>query len=230
MENSIKPFVDMDNDKLKDQLFTKIKESIFSGEFDSQEVFTEVSIAKRYNVSRTPAHDALQMLEVARLIEPVGKRGFKLSLIQETDISHIFTAARAFEGMTAEIVAKNHDDELIERLKVIISDMVRPAIDVYSEALVEKNRNIDFEFHTQIAKASRNPYLYRAVLMIQEKILVGNIYNPIIRYYLVEPQPFSSCTHERILEAIALGDGALARHLMMRHFTLIEELLKKYMK
>lgn len=219
----------VDTDKLRDQLFHKIKESIFSGEFDTEEVFTEVSIAKRYQVSRTPAHDALHMLESERLIEPVGKRGFKLSLMQEADLSHIFDAAKAFEGMTAELVAKNHDDELIAGLKEIVSGMLRPQIDVYSEELVSKNRNIDFEFHTQIAKASKNPYLYRSVRMIQEKILVRNIYNPIIQYYLVEPEPFSACTHERILEAITLGDAALARHLMVRHFTLIEELLKKYM-
>lgn len=215
--------------KLSDQLVHSIKESIFSGEFDTTEIITEVSIAKRYNVSRTPAHDALQALESARLIESVGKRGFRLAMMQETDISHIFDAAMAFEGMTAALVAKKHDDELITRLRGIISGMVKPKTDVYSEELVEKNRIIDFDFHTKIAEASKNPYLCRSVRMIQEKILVNNIYNPIIQYYLMDPDPFVSCTHERILEAIALGDATLSRYLMERHFILLKELLEKYM-
>lgn len=227
---SNKVVVTAENEKLSTQLFNTIKASIFSGEFDTTEVFTEVSIAKRYNVSRTPAHDALQLLESEQFIEPVGKRGFRLSFLKEEDFVQLFDAAKAFEGATAEIVAKNHSKELIAELKEIISGMVKPNTDTFSQDLVERNRTIDFRFHTKIAEASNNPYLYQSVHMTQEKILVHKLYNPIIQEYLRNPYPFSACTHERILEAISLGDSTLARHLMEQHFMLLKELLKEYLE
>jgi len=88
---------------LRDQIFEQLRESIHAGELDVSERLTEVEVAKRYNVSRTPAREALALLHKADLLK-LDDQGYGLPVFSEKDINDMFEVRRMIEPPAIRLI------------------------------------------------------------------------------------------------------------------------------
>ncbi len=86
---------------------THLREMILSGELQPGERITEVDLAERLGVSRTPIRSALPVLEASGFIEPVGKRGYAVKKFDMDEALKALELRSMLEGLAAKYLAQS---------------------------------------------------------------------------------------------------------------------------
>src|SRR5438093_79098 len=84
-----------------------LRELVFSGEFAPGERLSEVELAERLGVSRTPLRMALMTLAHEGLLEPLSRRGFVVRAFSRADVTDAIELRGVLEG-TAARFAREH--------------------------------------------------------------------------------------------------------------------------
>lgn len=87
-------------------LLSQLREMILSGELQAGERITEVGLAERLGVSRTPIRSALPILEANGFIEPVGKRGYSVKKFDSGEAFKTLELRALLEGFAAKCLAQ----------------------------------------------------------------------------------------------------------------------------
>jgi len=185
----------------------------------------ERDLAQLLNVGRTTVREALKLLTLGGLLE--AKRGDGtyvrreftnflsqqiewpvLLSVQEVDM--IVEVREGLEARAARLAAERATPEEIEE------------IGIYKELLeiegrdIERETELDLEFHHAIANASHNPLLCRLMLSLQN----------ILRQYIALSNQLTDriestvAEHEPIYEAIAARDPDAAEQAMIDHLAI----------
>ncbi len=85
---------------------SRLREMILSGELQAGERITEVSLAERLGVSRTPIRSALPILEESGFIEPAGKRGYSVKKFDNEEFLKSLELRAMLEGFAAKCLAQ----------------------------------------------------------------------------------------------------------------------------
>ena len=126
----------------------------------------------------------------------------------------LFEARKIIELNAVEAAADNITEDGIEQL--------RTALVIEREASSEELPSLQRDLHVQIAKLSGNPVLSLFVTVLND--LLEDRTAPMVHISQAVAEPVHRA-HESIVEAIISGDGALARHRMMRHLDAIHDWL-----
>jgi DNA-binding GntR family transcriptional regulator len=110
------------------QAYSYIKDQIFKIGFKPGEYITDVQIAGRLNISRTPVREAFHRLEQEGLLEYEARRGWRVYVLSLDDIREIFDLKIAVEGMVVAKAARCQDPHLRDQLKQALEDMHQAAI------------------------------------------------------------------------------------------------------
>lgn len=180
----------------------------------------EREFAVQLGVSRMTLRAALSDLEAAGLLKRVrrGSGGGALVItagpLGVTDAGHralrkeleeIFEFRIACESMTAELAARRRTDAHLAQLEDAIESLG-------SEPSSGRFRAADNAFHLIVADAADNPWLRRAVEDVRAAIFAP------VEALSFELVVASAVEHHRgILDAIAEGDGDLARERIIDH-------------
>jgi len=90
---------------------------ILSGELKPGERITEVGLAERLGISRTPIRSALPKLAADGYIEPVGKRGFSVKKFDGEEALKALEVRAVLEGVAARYLAQaGASDEVLAKL------------------------------------------------------------------------------------------------------------------
>lgn len=92
-------------------LLSQLREMILSGELQAGERITEVSLAERLGVSRTPIRSALPILEADGYIEPAGKRGYAVKTFDGEEAFKSLELRALLEGFAAKCLAQSGASE-----------------------------------------------------------------------------------------------------------------------
>jgi GntR family transcriptional regulator of vanillate catabolism len=96
----------------------RLREMILSGELQPGERITEISLAERLGISRTPVRSALPVLEATGYIEPVGKRGYAVKTFDVEESLKALELRATLEGVAASHLAKaGASEELMAELE-----------------------------------------------------------------------------------------------------------------
>ncbi|MBU8849718.1 MAG: FCD domain-containing protein [Desulfobacterales bacterium] len=216
-----------------EEISSKIKELVFEGVLKSGDKLPcEADLAKQFNVGRQTVREALRILELSGFI--IVKKGFGGGTIIKNNISgritnllldafrmkkvsvDEFTTARlTIEKAIFNEAIDNADDRDIENLKENIKR---------AEGLIAKNEtatNLNFEFHSLLAKASKNN-----VFIILEKAI--NAIHHDIRSRKdadFKTSKIAVRAHQNILGALMGKRRETAIHLLEKH---ILEVRKSY--
>lgn len=99
-------------------LLSRLREMILSGELQAGERITEISLAERLGVSRTPIRGALPVLEADGYIEPAGKRGYAVKTFDGEEAFKSLELRALLEGFAAKCLAQSGaSDELLGELE-----------------------------------------------------------------------------------------------------------------
>lgn len=203
------------------RLSVKIQEHIVSLGWPVGELLgSERELIERYGVSRSILREAVRILESRDLVRMrKGPGGGLLVSEPKADIvsndvalylqsrgvapQSVFAARTSLELTCVQLAASDIDEEGIELLRSILSDeQSQGSTEIHTQ-----------RFHTAVAELSGNPVLFLLVEVLAQAI------RDRVPARFVEGEDVESVryAHERISEAIIVGDAGLARYRMQRH-------------
>jgi GntR family transcriptional regulator, transcriptional repressor for pyruvate dehydrogenase complex len=196
---------------------------------------SEGQLAGHFGVSRPIVREALRLLEANGVVTVVNGRGAMVKALNGDVLAAFFQRAarnrreafrevlevrRGIEVECAALAARRRTPEQLARLEEIVGQMRACLHD--QTALTE----LDVAFHWQIAQASGNDLFVHLIeslrVVLEDSIRKRPVSRAAVTASLFEEVQRS---HERIVAAIAAGDGATASEVMARHIDLGVELL-----
>lgn len=221
--------------RLYETIVKQIQQLILSGRLKSGEKLPpERELAEQLEVSRTSIREALRALEMMGFLESkVGTGGgtyvramtlesiispFSRVLLRNDEFIVELLELRLFlEIEVSRLAAMRRDQDDINAMEMAITSMRN---DIESGGTGFKGDNA---FHEAIAKAANN----RVIQLLQN--MCGNLLEVEREEHLKESEVESRralSQHERILEAIKLGDEELAGEIMSHHIHKISKYIK----
>jgi DNA-binding GntR family transcriptional regulator len=197
---------------LADWTLEQVYELLFSGEFGT-EVISEVEIASRLEVSRTPVRLAVQQLEAEGLVITSVDNGKKrFATFGINDIDELYSIRSVLEGLAHKRATGKLSPERMDELEQLLAQMKRAA------RTGEMTLAADIRFHEVICEAAGMARLLSIVrkMWLQTFALVrqldlGNIYPDKAEIGRVHDD------HAAILAALRKGDPAAAERAAIKH-------------
>lgn len=194
-----------------------LRQAILSGRFKPGERLTESGLAEIFGVSRNPIREALRALEVEGFIEKHPRRGARVRLLSDEEITEIVEIRAELEGINARNAARRRDDENQRALEALHREGNR-ALERQDEAALQR---LNHRFHELLADVGRNRYLADYIRSLRERTLW--LFSSVGDARIVE----SWREHAGILEAVIAGDAELAALLGARHVRNVGEAVRK---
>jgi DNA-binding FadR family transcriptional regulator len=217
------PNTDIKYRNLYEQIADSLEEMIFEGGVDDMRLPTEADLTEKYDVSRSVIREALKILNERGLVSMRAGDGSYVNIPKAAAISRVLGRVMRFnrisddkitevrmllETKTAEEAARNATDEDIALLEELNRQMELHHDDL--ETRVAK----DCEFHTAIARMSRNELFEFMVESIAE-LLKGYIKERIALE--AGGSEGGIRDHKGIIKAIKSHDSKKVKLLMKKH-------------
>lgn len=192
---------------------------IRAGELDGGAKVSELSLAQRLGVSRTPVREALQVLDAQGLVDSRG-RGVRVRVLRDRELAEAFQVRCALEGFAVQRAAVAQRQGLllpahlreVERLAAACDEVTRSG---GPGAGAEANR----VFHLALASLAGNRQIDSLITLVWDQIAIAT------RAGLTEPRRIEAVHHEHeaILSALRAGDPARARGAVETHIGQTEQ-------
>ena len=179
----------------KSSIYQVVCSWIITGVLKPGEKIVDSELAKRFNVSRTPVREAIQILEGQKLVYVVPGRATVVADIDPADIEKCYRTLAELQGLAAELIhaafvdacGRNDGTDAITQDSLFHDAIVRGAHNEYVE-----------EFsHTMILHIQRIKYHY---------------------FHCDRLRKISVSQHGEILQTIQARDSARAKELMRSHW------------
>jgi DNA-binding GntR family transcriptional regulator len=194
---------------LTDQAYERIRRDIVSCVLQPGLEFTEIDIAARLSMSKTPVREALMRLQFDGLVRAYPRRGYVIEPVKISDINDIFDMRVVIEAGAMELAVKRISEAELERLSQLADSI---SDEKYNEN-PDRSNHINIEFHETIARASRNVRLHRSVI---------HVLSELERFFYIEAQasvayPDNHASHRDIVSAILRREVREARAAIIDH-------------
>lgn len=208
--SAVQPLPGMDGDgnrtargALGKEAYIWLRNAIISGELQPDDPLSEVALAQRLNISRTPVREALTRLANDGLVRNLPGRGSRVAGISLTDITDLFQLREVLEGLLARLAAQNVRSQLdrVEELEQLIDQFTayedtggRPSFKEYYQLTATMDS-------TLIAMAGNR--------RLEEALRDVWAHSRRLRQYAshdVERLEASATEHVEILDAVKAGD------------------------
>jgi DNA-binding GntR family transcriptional regulator len=188
-------------------VYQQLREAILDGTFAGDTPLTELSLAAKYKVSRTPVREALRRLEQDALVER-GPRGMQVRARSPEEILEIYEVRTTLEAAAARAAAERRTDLDLLRMEQVHASMIAASKDD-PDRLATANRR----FHEAIWATSHNATLVDLLMRLNSHLS---------RYRettLTYPHRLDAVLkeHEQLLEAIRTGDRESAGRIAEEH-------------
>ncbi len=199
------------------------KQLVFSDERKEQKL-SDVVLAEKLGVSRTPVRQALERLVQDGLVRADPRRGFWVRIFTAQDIEEIYDLRGALEVLALRLAAPRLDPADL-RAQFDLLHKVRTQIDRRPISLFLQ---CDFGFHTLIIRASGNSRLIHYLSTLRSQFSMFQIKD----VWYPRRMEDSLDEHEKILTALLEGDieraaQALAEHIAHAKTQVLADLFGK---
>jgi DNA-binding GntR family transcriptional regulator len=205
---------------LADKIYDQLKIDIITCKYHPGDSLTEIELANKFNVSRTPIREVCNRLMKEDFLQSIPYKGYIVSPVKLQDLHELYQIRLVLEPYAAELAARNPNPVLIRELRTIMKVGARQSGNgngnVMDKDSFLKFIEADLDFHNALAQASGNQRLAKIISDLRNQIerLVYLIYE---HYGPYEYTGFDE--HEDVVAAIEAGDPGLARELMTQHIT-----------
>ncbi len=188
-------------ERLTDQVFVWLTDQIVRGGLRPGEWISESRVAIELGVSRSPVHQALQVLAATRVVEVVPRRGTKIANPTAGEVEETYRAREFVDGEVTYLATRGRSPELSAQLLAT------------TRALAKARGHSDLHFDlmervwTLLRDACGNAALADASVMLGRRSIP--IRGLLLRTPGVQEVTYS-LAHE-LAQAVAAGDAGLAR-------------------
>lgn len=204
-------------------VYTKLKDDILEMQLAPGLVLDEVTLSKRFAMSRTPIREALVRLAADGLVTTLPNRNTIVSVINFAHLPVYFEALTLMYRVTTRIAAlrrKPADLAAMRRHQDAFAEAVRKRD---APLMIASNR----EFHVAIAEAGENEYFTRFFSRLLDegrrilRLYYASFDDRLPRQYVDE--------HEKIIAAIEAGDPELCDELARQHAAQIVRQIQSFL-
>jgi GntR family transcriptional regulator of vanillate catabolism len=201
-----------------------LRELVVSGEFAPGERLSEVELAERLGVSRTPLRMALQTLAHEGLLEPLSRRGFVVRAFSRADAADAIELRGVLEGTAARFAAERLDRArglaMLEEPATALEEVVRN-IGRHQEEELGRYVELNNAFHDALVELAQSPHLARTLANVKAlpfampsgAILASHAVLPRSHEILVVAQH----QHWQLIESIRDRHGTRAEEIAREH-------------
>ena len=187
---------------LTDRAYRILEEMLVTLKLDPGSVLSEIALAERLGIGRTPIREALQRLSREGLITILPRKGILVTEINPAKQLRLLEVRRALERLMAQSGARRSTAEEREAFLEIASGM---------EAAARENDDLLFMRHDDalnrlVSKAARNEYASRAMALLHS--LSRRFWY--MHYKESADLPLCARLHADLARKIASGDSEAA--------------------
>ena len=142
---------------LGESAYARIRAAIRDGGLAPGERLTEVDLAARFGVSRTPVRQAIARLEAEGLLTHEPRRGLTVTRPDHQQVVELYVMREVLEGAAARLAAQHASDTEIAAMAEIVDG--EPAAFGDAAALAAVNQRL----HGLLYLAAHNRYLLRSL-------------------------------------------------------------------
>jgi GntR family transcriptional regulator, vanillate catabolism transcriptional regulator len=199
-----------------------IRELILDGELRRGERISELVVAERTGLSRTPIRAALQRLEGEGMVAPIPSGGFAVQSFSERDVFDAIEIRGALEGLAARLAAERGPAaeasaafaKTLGQLDAVITGSLG------TEAGFSRYMALNARFHALLVELAASPTLARQIA--RSAALPFGSPSGFVRAQAVMPDSHrliavAQDQHRCVAEAIAAREGARAQAIMQEH-------------
>jgi DNA-binding GntR family transcriptional regulator len=175
---------------------------------------TELEVAEKLGMSRTPVREALMRLQQEGLVKVIPRHGMRVLPVSPEDMTEIYQILTSLECTAAELVAARHaNGELLPgELAALEEASLEMDISLQQDDL-DGWAMADERFHANLLDLCGNRMLKAAVLNFWDRAHRARMVTLRLR-----PKPVHSTReHAELVDAIRRGDGAGAREMQRLH-------------
>ncbi len=207
---------------LREKIYNAIMEAIIKKELKPGERLTELELANKYGISRTPIREAFRMLEKDGFLTIIPRKGAVVSDISEERVVEFYEVKGVLESYAGKIAIKYITDDDINDLIEINNELRRIAL---SNSKEELKRFVDIhnKFHERFVIISRNKLLIeilRNLVNRYSKFRIMVAYSTMLIDIVKE--------HEEIIEAFKKRDEKLVQEKIWKNAQFGINIIKKY--
>lgn len=198
-----------------DQMVRAIADRIVTGYLRPGERLDEVSLAARFEVSRTPVREALGHLSAMGLVERRPNRGAIVAVVTQEHLASMFESMAELEAICARFSAER------------MTGGERRALEMEHQAsarLVQLGAEEDYEyfnteFHSRLYRGAHNAHIQDLTVTTRSRLA------PFRRAQFMLPGRLAKSwqEHDLIVTAIMRGDGAAAGKAARDHVSIVSE-------
>lgn len=223
LENNLRnnPFLN-----LNEAVYNVLYRNIINLTLEPGSSLSETSLAKEFEISRTPIRNALMQLQENGLVIQDKGRAFYVASIKKEDCKQLMEARLAIEGQAAYLAAERFSDEDLSRLKECLAGY----LDACKNWNIDEMVHNDHEFHQVIIDASRNSFIKDIYQHLAPRVLHYRyfLFNQAVEDVLVPIMSASARQHQSIYHAIRFGFAITARECIEKDISGMSEIVKNW--
>ena len=198
-----------------DQMVRAIADRIVTGSLRPGERLDEVSLAGRFQVSRTPVREALGQLGAMGLVDRRPNRGAIVTVVTQDHLSSMFESMAELEGICARFSAERMT---VDERRGLDRDHQASARLVHLGAEEDYEAH-NTEFHTRLYRGAHSKHVYELTTMTRSRLA------PFRRaqFRLSGRLAKSWDEHDAIVTAILRGDSQGAGAAAKAHVSIVSE-------
>lgn len=205
---------------LAERIRLQIADEIVRGDLRPGSPLDEVSLARRFAVSRTPVREALRELSAAGMVLTRPHRGAIVTRPTAHEVEDMFAVMGELEALCAGLAAVQMKPAERRALEAVHEDL-RDLIHIGDP---QHYHEVNERFHTAIYEGSHNAYLAEVTLTTRRRLA------PFRRaqFRTAGRLALSYEEHDRVVLAILRGDRAAAAVAMRDHIGIVHFAYEHY--
>lgn len=191
-----------------DLAYRALRRAIVTLDIEGGEPLDEVVLGERFGVGRTPLREALKRLALEQLVVAPPHRTPYVRSFSLTDLQPLFETRLLLEVPVAGAAAERATEADLIALEANLADMERAVArgDVYETI------EIDYVFHSLVARATQNRFLAEAINQLNR----GSLRLWYLAHLKLGLQ-FVGSHHTEVIEALRCGQREVAEEVMQKH-------------
>jgi len=151
---------------LREQIYTALKQSIVHLNLKPGQRLNDQTLAKEFEVSRTPVREALKRLEDEGLVETFPGAVTRVTDINEKGAIQLLQVVGTLHTLALKLAFTRLDTKIIEHLTQYNEQLYKSLMNHQPEKAIEA----DTQFHNMILQAAKNPEIHIALERMIPKI------------------------------------------------------------
>lgn len=203
-------------------VYEHLREALHQGKFEPGQRLDQKLIADQLGTSRMPVREALNRLETEGFIKITPYQGAEVVRLSDDELEELYQVRVYLEGLAMKFAAASLDPKQLGSLREIVKKMEGClATDNYVEY-----RILNRQFHCEMYEAANSKLLLKMVMDLWDK---AELYR---HAFLSMPERAASIQkeHREIMQALEVGDGALAEKAMRDHLVVAKTALLRHLK